>query len=65
MSITQYGFFKYSSIVIYFLFVYEIYEDYLSQQNQRKSIFELLVHRLVMPDLHAQQCADAATNDSK
>ena len=44
---------------------YQIYEGNLCQQNQWKSILELLVHRLVAPHLHAQQCADSASDDCK
>ena len=43
----------------------EINKCYLAQQNQWKSILELLVHRLVAPHLHAQQCADSASDDCK
>ena len=43
----------------------EINKCNLGQQNQRKAIFELLVHCLMMPDFHAKQCTNAAANDCK
>ena len=43
----------------------EINKCYLCQENQGKSVFELFVHRLMMPYLHTKQCTNAATNDCK
>ena len=43
----------------------EINKCYLCQENQGKSILELLMHRLMMPNLHAKQSPDATAENSK
>jgi hypothetical protein len=38
--------------------------DELKHYYSRHTVFEFLVHRLVMPNLYTKQCAEAATNYS-
>jgi hypothetical protein len=40
----------------------QINECYLGQKNQREAILELLMLSLMPPDIHAEQCADTATD---
>ena len=37
----------------------------LYQQNGRNTVFEFLVHRLMVPDFHSHPCPDASSKDSQ